>query len=858
MNYLQKGGTISINTEKFKELVEESSLSPRDADKFDIEYLNFSSVGGYVFKLKSRKLDNFKTIFGGSPTIVSNGCEIILKVIQIKDNGRLISLDNSINGKEISDINTVEKEIKIQNSIWSSSLDFNYEPICPQIIHYKFCKRKQPFLLKFLNAIRNGSQKTGFTNLLDGYIGYVIGKTGIAKENVENEVTTFGFIFMEFMKGSEPVDKIFGNRYMEKIQTSPHFITKNELLEKEKKVLSNYLYTTIRLYKLGYAHGDLHLSNAMYYSNYDYYSNYRVFLIDFGRTYKISDDLQYNTDSVVPFLLLDKSKHLDAAGNLWWSYKQMYNFIKEKKIKYGSLEYYYKTVKKTIKDTSLTRFINKIMFNLNLKNTIRDSYLLFDQIFAYENIVNDKYFGNKLNLINIDNINLSSTPININVSVKCFAIRSPDGTTQYPIPQYSSYTSNLIEDNRKNNLLTYFTPREIIGKIQDIVRGGAIFLWMIGNGNFGMGLYMIETKNCFELTSKHMILAYYAGITSFYGAGELSIHNKEVFVNLASGTYTLASIRAGKINEEQYEYLKSESVRFIKKTFNQGLPEDSKYRVQYIEPTIINEETCNSPDYSAYQYNNLLQMNNLFKQNYPGTKDLIITVPDKSTCMVGRGGAVTNNKSDIILKSTFEHKPKNMYEIEIGKKERKESFEMDIKNKSEYLSDDLKLAEKFNLNTIAETLPLIYKENGNDVNILEEMEKNELLKNNLTCLCNLMFQKKIEATNFKIDVDTNSKTSYGITTDKIMTDKTTTNKITEKVTEKVNQTNKQINYTKNMFEPTISLENNNLIAQEVFGGFNKSKKYYTNKKQKIKTRKRKRHNYKKKEKKTTRKYKHRK
>ena len=63
MNYLQKGGTISINTQKFKELVEESALSLRDTDKFDLEYLNFSSVGGYVFKLKSRKLDNFKTIF---------------------------------------------------------------------------------------------------------------------------------------------------------------------------------------------------------------------------------------------------------------------------------------------------------------------------------------------------------------------------------------------------------------------------------------------------------------------------------------------------------------------------------------------------------------------------------------------------------------------------------------------------------------------------------------------------------------------------------------------------------------------------------------------------------------------------
>jgi hypothetical protein len=236
-------------------------------------------------------------------------------------------------------------------------------------------------------------------------------------------------------------------------------------------------------------------------------------------------------------------------------------------------------------------------------------------------------------------------------------------------------------------------------------------------------------------------------------------------------------------------------------------------------------------------------MNNLYKQNYPGSA-LITVTPDKNLCMAQRngGGAVTNDKSDLILKSSFKSKPKNTYETQIGKKE---SFEMDIKNKSEYLLDDLKLAEKFNLNTIEEKLPLIYKDkNGNDVNILKEMEKNELLKNNLICLCNLMFQKKIEATDLKIDVDINSKTTYET--------------ITGKITEKVNQKNKQINYTKNMSEPTISLENNNLIAQEVFGGFNKSKKYYTNKKQKIKTRKQKRHNNKRKGKKITKKYKHKK
>ncbi len=851
MNYLQKGGTISINTQKFKELVEESALSLRDTDKFDLEYLNFSSVGGYVFKLKSRKLDNFKTIFGGSPTIVSNGCEIILKVIQIKDNGKLNSLENSINGKEISNITTVEREIKTQQSIWCSSLDFNYEPICPQIVHYKFCKKNQPFLLKFLNAIKNSVHKTTLVTILNNYIGYIINRTGIAKEKLENEVITFGFIFMEFMTDSKPVSKIFENRYMEKIQRSPHFITKNELLENEKNVLNNYLYTIIRLYKLGYAHGDLHLDNAMYYSNYDYLNNYRVFLIDFGRTYKISDSPQYRTNYVSSDLLLDKNQLSDAAGNLWWSYKQMYNFILEKKTKYsGSLEDYYNNTKGYIKETSLKKFMNKIMFDLNLKDTIRDAYLLFDQIFAYENIVNNNYFKNKLNLINIDNINLNEALINVNVSEKCFAMRSPDGTIMYPSSVYSNYNLKLIEDNKKNNLLQYFTPKELIGKIQNIVPSGQprIFLWMIGKGNFGMGLYMIETKNCFELTSKHIILAYYAGITSFYGAGELSIYNKVVNVNLASGTYTLASMRNGKINPEQYEYLKSASVRFIRKTFNKGLSQSNEYTVQFFDsvPTLINQQNCNYPNYSLYQYNNLLQMQNLYKQNYLG-KDLITVTTDKNLCMSDHngGGALTNDKSDLILNSSFESKPKNMYEIQIGKKEKKESFEIDIKNKSEYLLDDLKLAEKFNLNTIEETVPLIYKdENGNDVNILEEMKKNELLKNNLTCLCNLMFQKKIEATDLKIDVDTNSKTNYETMTDKI--------------SEKINQKNKQINYTKNMREPTITLENNNLIAQEVFGGFNKSKKYYTNKKQKIKTIKRKRHNNKRKGKKITKKYKHKK
>jgi hypothetical protein len=68
-------------------------------------------------------------------------------------------------------------------------------------------------------------------------------------------------------------------------------ITNGMMSSIQTSIFDNYLFELCRLWRLGYIHGDTHLSNAMFIPHTNYIDGYRVYLIDFGLTTPVNDDI---------------------------------------------------------------------------------------------------------------------------------------------------------------------------------------------------------------------------------------------------------------------------------------------------------------------------------------------------------------------------------------------------------------------------------------------------------------------------------------------------------------------------------------------------------------------------------------
>ena len=814
MKYL-KGGSIGLTQEIFINLIETAAKS-KSQDKFDLEVMGVSSVGGYVFKIKSAELDEVKTVFGGSNTPLVNGCEIIMKVVQLYDTSTP-NKASSFNKKEISTIATFDREVYIQNDIWNRSMNYDFEPICPQIIDSQKSTPNGKILKYLLKSIKSSKAKTDLINILDSYRNYIIAHTPRTVSFIDDNYAMYGFIFMEFMKGSKSIKSVFGtSRYDAIRNNNPHFYNSSQLRHDEKIVLDNYLYTLCRLYRLGYYHGDTHLENALLYDNYNYIDGYRVFLIDFGRTKKIQS---YNNSYIDLNIII-------SDVNNWWSYQQMKNFASEKETYHGSLLAYYQYMKNHYIQPSLNMFYANIRSNVVLRNELENIFNLFDPNFTYNSIINTSYFQG-LNDINIST-DIHSIRNQINVSNCCPIII--DGRQQYITPTIYDYNFDFIHGNYTYNNIRIIEPS--VNYIQNINPSNPRYLWIIGTGKNGTGLYMMEYTNCFEITNKDYILAYYSGITSLYASGQIMILDDTIRFNLESKTYMTPSLQNGLINVAQRNSMNNIVKLFIEKTFNNSA---KKYKV--VNSLVID---CCDPAYIEYQMRMLERIGDVYysqiglfknqrmiefntkegcedkmrvhesnlrlmdkEQEEAQDEDDEMDIQDRinrlsrcedkltSECIIA-GGAITNTDTNLNLKND-EISSKNVYEIE-------------IKDKS--IQSAVNFEDHFNLNTVNE--PILFKdEEGNVINILEEMKKNELFKDNMICLHNLMFKKKIDAVNLKIEIN---------------------NKIVDELKGKADElkgeaeSNKPIDYTKLVAEPSHQLEDVNMQSEQIYGGLYKNKK----------------------------------
>lgn len=156
------------------------------------------------------------------------------------------------------------KEVYMQNKIYKKTND-NLEPVCPPIVYSEALDNNKS--IDLLNKLTSLVDKSHYTEDEDDTMDPL---NDLSNRYQKNKTLRLGIIGMGFTEGYVSLFSMFHNNY----PNITHY-------------LNLALYELIRLYLIGYMHGDMSLANIMINTNYNYNGTRsgRAMLIDFGMTF---------------------------------------------------------------------------------------------------------------------------------------------------------------------------------------------------------------------------------------------------------------------------------------------------------------------------------------------------------------------------------------------------------------------------------------------------------------------------------------------------------------------------------------------------------------------------------------------
>ena len=156
------------------------------------------------------------------------------------------------------------KEVYMQNKIYKKTND-NLEPVCPPIVYSEALDNNKS--IDLLNKLSSLVDKSHYTEDEDDTMDPL---NDLSNRYQQNKTLRLGIIGMGFTEGYVSLFSMFHNNY----PNITHY-------------LNLALYELIRLYLIGYMHGDMSLANIMINTNYNYNGTRsgRAMLIDFGMTF---------------------------------------------------------------------------------------------------------------------------------------------------------------------------------------------------------------------------------------------------------------------------------------------------------------------------------------------------------------------------------------------------------------------------------------------------------------------------------------------------------------------------------------------------------------------------------------------
>lgn len=333
--FIDTDTTLSTDTKKFTDYLKVS----------DISYFNQGAYGiGYKVNIRDVTKSEYN-ILSLNNTGESIKCgQLFVKLVPIFDSDS----DNETHERitNILDMGATPSkdflnEIKIQSDVYKKTNE-NLEAVCPPIVYSNIvnntekASRALSLLSLMIKQMPNDENKVFLERMKRLYEGNIQLKLGI--------------IAMSFAENYDTLRNVLRN-------------TNNM----RRKALYKYLavYELLRLYDIGYMHGDYHTQNILINTNYKY-SNLddnlylgRALIIDYGLAFKN----KHKTDDIpitpsVKLHIMAQEKHPQTSQNAysWDSYKWLIDFIGTE----PSLNNNYQVLK-----DSITNFQDQMIVKIN-------------------------------------------------------------------------------------------------------------------------------------------------------------------------------------------------------------------------------------------------------------------------------------------------------------------------------------------------------------------------------------------------------------------------------------------------------------------------------------------------------------
>lgn len=611
-----------------------------------------NSVGGYIYEVGLNDDTNLISIFpgigGGGDEIIKKTKKIIVKLVQIN---RGYNIDRTsisiINGKqkEISSRQAFNNEIEIQTDVYNRSIQTYLEPICPKIIDSGVINREN----------FNDYEHTFFHQNITLH-DQIMDCFNYQPFGYPDTIDRIGYIIMEMVDNSEPIKNIF-----------PDDVNYTMLNDERQIILNNYIYQLMRLFNIGYIHGDTHLGNALYIDNYNYIDNYRVFILDFGRTKHIEDGhniLQF--DHIILSLFqphinggvfpLTDFPQILTPEQAYHSYRPLYRYAYNYICSNVETATNWYTAQINKRKESKRSFINYIQttmlnfFNIHQMNTqglLQDINLVPEQFFIENHIT---FINNTIGFIN-------SLKANHN-EFNC--IKNLDNITQHVcIDNHYKYYDQTIINYLYNPIhyrYSYYKNKDI----NNFNDESGVFLWIIGKqpGDVNCNIYFMLVENIHLFTFHHYILSQIYNINEIYAAGELfKKNNQELYYNLNSKTYTEKLLENGTITIDRVNFLKIHLGNFMKFVLNDNI---RSYQINYTgnDNSFINRDLfCYKNDVAIHSQNDIIKKQDDFMKRI----NSLLNPPVFILCNDRQGG------SNFIKSKTKEQKDKTEEQKDLNK-----------------------------------------------------------------------------------------------------------------------------------------------------------------------------------------------
>ncbi len=332
--YVDRDTPVSTDTKKFMDYLKVS----------DIGYFNRGAYGiGYKVNIKDLTKSKYN-VLSLNNTEESIKCgQLFVKLVPIFDNdsnNEVHDLITDILDMGATPTNDFLNEIRIQTDIYKKTNE-KLEAVCPPIV--------------YSNIVNNTEKSSRALNLLSVMIKQMPNDEN--KEFLErmkrlyegNKDIKLGVIAMSFAENYDTLRNVLQN-------------TNNM----GKIALYKYLavYELLRLYDIGYMHGDYHTQNILINTNYKY-NNIgeqimgRALIIDYGLAFKnkhISDDINITPSVKLHIMAQEKQPQTSQNAYSWKSYKWLIDFVQTE----PELNNNYQVLK-----NSITNFQDQMIMKIN-------------------------------------------------------------------------------------------------------------------------------------------------------------------------------------------------------------------------------------------------------------------------------------------------------------------------------------------------------------------------------------------------------------------------------------------------------------------------------------------------------------